>query len=135
MRNNRKLYESIMKDVSKTIKKHIKEAYDYNNARLMSIYDGDDEFQQIKQLLIKLKKIGGIENFKNIVFVGDNMDPKLTIILEKYDDFMETIMWQAIEQQKGILYTAKLIKQEAYRNYNGTDFVINFLEDLLYYLY
>ena len=97
----------------------------------------EDELE-IENLLRRLKNVGGIEKFENIAFKGDDMDPKLISELEKYDEFMENVMWTAITQENGIDSAVSEIKDAAQDNEfrNGTEsyFVVDFLSWLCDYL-
>ena len=93
---------------------------------------------RLEELLKALKKIGGVEKFEDKVFKGDDMDKNLIELIERYDSYMEDIMWMAISCDDGIERTAKKIQNMAEENehHNGTEahFAVEFLEELCRYL-
>ena len=97
----------------------------------------EDEYA-IEQCVRKLAKVGGVDKFEDKVFKGDDMDQRLIDILEKYDPYMEDVMWIAIENDKTPADTARAIRNMAEENEQSTGteahFALEFLEELISYL-
>ena len=98
----------------------------------------DIEAKIAKLIASKLGKIGGYEALEEKLFKGEEMDPKFVEILDKYDEYMEDVMWLSVDEYKSCNDIAKEIKRMAEENEvkNGTESVcaLYFLEDLCRFL-
>jgi hypothetical protein len=98
----------------------------------------DIEAKISKLIASKLGKIGGYEALEEKLFKGEEMDPKFVKILDKYDEYMEDVMWLSVDDNKSCNDIAKEIKRMAEDNESktGTESVnaLYFLEDLCKFL-
>lgn len=96
------------------------------------------DLKSLEEAIKTLQQVGGVEKFEDKVFTGNDMDKNLIKILERYDEYMEDVMWKAIECESGVEKTAKEIKSMAEENEHSTGteshFVVEFLEELIRYL-
>lgn len=112
----------------------MKTIIDYINESMSA----DIEAKICKLIATKLGKIGGYEALEEKLFKGDEMDPKFVEILDKYDEYMEDVMWLSVDNHKSCGDIAKEIKRMAEDNEvkTGTESVnaLYFLEDLCNFL-
>lgn len=112
----------------------MKTIVDYINESMSA----DIEAKIAKLIANKLGKIGGYEALEEKLFNGDEMDPKFVKILDKYDEYMEDVMWLSVDDKKSCGDIAKEIKRMAEDNESktGTESVnaLYFLEDLCKFL-
>lgn len=98
----------------------------------------DIEAKISKLIANKLGKIGGYKGLEEKLFKGEEMDPKFVKILDKYDEYMEDVMWLSVDDEKSCGDIAKEIKDMAEQNEvkNGTEsvYALYFLEDLCNFL-
>ena len=85
-KNNRSLYESIMRDVSKIVKKHLNENYN-NKINLVidnsgSIYSYEDEYYETIYAVIEDLKMQNI-NFVDLYFMSDELSYPINLYLDK----------------------------------------------------
>lgn len=112
----------------------MKSIKDYINESLST----DIEAKIAKLIANKLGKIGGYKGLEEKLFKGEEMDPKFVNILDKYDDYMEDVMWLSVDDEKSCGDIAKEIKRMAEDNESktGTEsvYALYFLEDLCKFL-
>ena len=112
----------------------MKTIVDYINESMSA----DIEAKIAKLIANKLGKIGGYETLEEKLFKGEEMDPKFVEILDKYDEYMEDVMWLSVDDKKSCHDIAKEIKRMAEENEvkNGTESLcaLYFLEDLCRFL-
>lgn len=112
----------------------MKSIKDYINESMSA----DIEVKIAKLIATKLGKIGGYKGLEEKLFKGEEMDPKFVNILDKYDDYMDDVMWLSVDDEKSCGDIAKEIKRMAEENEtkNGTEsvYALYFLEDLCKFL-
>lgn len=112
----------------------MKSIKDYINESMSA----DIEAKIAKLIATKLGKIGGYKGLEEKLFKGEEMDPKFVNILDKYDDYMDDVMWLSVDDEKSCGDIAKEIKRMAEENEtkNGTEsvYALYFLEDLCKFL-
>lgn len=112
----------------------MKTIVDYINESMTA----DIEAKIAKLIASKLSKIGGYEALEEKLFKGEEMDPKFVEILDKYDEYMEDVMWLSVDDYKSCHDIAREIRNMAEENEarNGTEAVcaLYFLEDLCQFL-
>ena len=98
----------------------------------------DIEAKISKLIATKLGKIGGYKGLEEKLFKGDDMDPKFVKIIDKYDEYMEDVMWLSVDDKKSCADIATEIKRMAEDNEarTGTEsvYALYFLEDLCKFL-
>lgn len=112
----------------------MKTIVDYINESMSA----DIEAKIAKLIASKLGKIGGYKGLEEKLFKGEEMDPKFVKILDKYDEYMEDVMWLSVDDEKSCGDIATEIKRMAEDNESktGTESVnaLYFLEDLCRFL-
>ena len=74
------LYESIMKDVAKIVKRRINEQFDMLK-------------NEILQRVMMIRKEMSSETFNNIAYVNGTLDSYLIKLIEKYDEYVEDVIY------------------------------------------
>lgn len=127
-RNNKMLYEKIMKNVAKIVKKHINEAMSH------------EVLSDIEDIIRKIGQLGDTETLESVLFNEDGMtlNNYIQSLLNKYDEYMEDVLSYAIYKNDDPYYAAEEIKYMAENNEQetGTEpyFALDFLNSLYSYL-
>lgn len=117
------LYESIMRDVAKIVKRHLNES------------DNENQFEkEIEKMILKLRNTMTTYDFYEKAYIDGELNYKLIMLIERYDEYDEKVMFIAFNNNITIEKAARMIKELAEDNYykNGTEqrFVLDFLDDL-----
>ncbi len=127
-RNNRKLYEKIMKNVAKIVKKHINEDMRH------------EDLSNIEDIIRKISNLGDTETLESVLFNEDGitLNNYIQSLLNRYDEYMEDVLSYAIYKNDEPQYAADGIKYMAENNEveTGTEpyFALDFLKKLYSYL-
>lgn len=126
-RNNKMLYEKIMKNVAKIVKKHINEAMSH---KVLS---------DIEDIIGQISNLGDTETLESVLFNEDGMlNNDMQSLLNRYDEYMEDVFGYAIYNNDDPYYAAEEIKYMAENNEveTGTEpyFALDFLTLLYSYL-
>lgn len=127
-RNNKMLYEKIMKNISKIVKKNINEAMSH------------EVLSDIEDIIRKIGQLGDTETLESVLFNEDGMtlNNYIQSLLNKYDEYMEDVLSYAIYKNDDPFYAAEGIKYMAENNEveTGTEpyFALDFLNSLYSYL-
>lgn len=126
-RNNKMLYEKIMKNVAKIVKKHINEVMSH------------EVLSDIEDIIEKIGQLGDTETLESVLFNEDGtLNNDIQSLLNKYDEYIEDVFGYAIYKNDDPYYAAEEIKYMAENNEQetGTEpyFALDFLNSLYSYL-